>query len=81
MWNWSLHNSVNPKLCLHDTPLFHKLHCKCPAAEIKYWWPLPSLQKQTKFPDDKDRDGPQNVGLLTIKQFDVAASPRIFYSV
>ena len=31
------------------------------------------------FPDDEDRDGPWNVGLRTIQQHGVAASPKIFY--
>jgi hypothetical protein len=29
--------------------------------------------------NDEDRDGPQNVGLLTIQPPDADASPRIFY--
>jgi hypothetical protein len=29
--------------------------------------------------DDEDRDGPQNIGLLTIQPPDMAASLRIFY--
>ena len=33
----------------------------------------------SQFPDDEDRNGPQNVGLLAIQPSDVAASPRIFY--
>jgi len=33
----------------------------------------------SQFPDDEDRNGPQNVGLLAIQRRDVAASPRIFY--
>jgi hypothetical protein len=35
----------------------------------------------SQFPDDEGRDGPRNIGLLTIKQSDAAASPKTFYSV
>jgi hypothetical protein len=31
-----------------------------------------------QFPDDKDWDGPCNIGLLSIQSPDMAASPRIF---
>jgi hypothetical protein len=31
------------------------------------------------FPDDQDRDGPLNVGLLAIQPPDAAAFPRIFF--
>jgi hypothetical protein len=34
----------------------------------------------SEFPDEKGRDAPWNIGLLTIKQSDVTASPRTFYS-
>ena len=33
----------------------------------------------SQFPDDEGGDGPRNVALLTIKQYDAASSPRIFY--
>jgi len=33
----------------------------------------------SRFPDDEDRDGPQNAGLLAVQPLDGAASPRIFY--
>ena len=33
----------------------------------------------SQFPDDEDRDGPWNVGLLTTQPPDAAASLRIFY--
>jgi hypothetical protein len=32
-----------------------------------------------QFPDDDYGDGPWNVGLHTIEQCDMGASPRIFY--
>ena len=32
-----------------------------------------------QLPDDEDRDGLRNVGLLAIQTNDVAASPKIFY--
>jgi hypothetical protein len=35
--------------------------------------------RANQFPDDEDRDGPHNVGLLAIQPPDTAASPRIFY--
>jgi hypothetical protein len=33
----------------------------------------------SQFPDDEDRNGPQNLGLLAIQPSDVASSLRIFY--
>jgi hypothetical protein len=33
----------------------------------------------SQFPDDVDRDGPGNAGLLAIQPTDPAASLRIFY--
>lgn len=33
----------------------------------------------SQFPDDEDRYGPQNIGLLTIQPSDLASSPRIFF--
>jgi hypothetical protein len=33
----------------------------------------------TEFRGDKDRDGPQNVGLLATQPPDMATSPTIFY--
>jgi hypothetical protein len=33
----------------------------------------------SRFPDDEDRDGPQNAGLLAVQPPDGAASPRTFY--
>jgi hypothetical protein len=35
----------------------------------------------SQFHDDKDRDGPQNIGLPTIHPLDVAATLRIFYGI
>ena len=35
----------------------------------------------SQFPDDEGGDGPWNVGLLTTKQSDTAASLRTFYSL
>jgi hypothetical protein len=35
----------------------------------------------SQFPDDEGRDGSQNVGLFTIKLFNMADSPRTFYLV
>jgi hypothetical protein len=32
-----------------------------------------------QFPDDEDRDGPRNVGLLATQTPDADASPGIFY--
>jgi hypothetical protein len=39
----------------------------------------PLFSLSGKLPDDEDRDGPPNVGFLTIQPPDAAASPRIFY--
>ena len=36
--------------------------------------------KGSQFPDDKEKDGLQNTGLLAIQALDVAASATIFYS-
>jgi hypothetical protein len=36
---------------------------------------------RSQFPDDEDRNGPQNVGLLAIQPPDVAVSPRILLDV
>jgi hypothetical protein len=33
----------------------------------------------SELPDDEDRDGPRNFGLLAIQPPDAAASPRIFH--
>lgn len=33
----------------------------------------------SQFPDDEDKDGPRNIGLLAIQPPDATASPRIFY--
>jgi hypothetical protein len=32
--------------------------------------------RELKFPEDKDRDGPRNVGFFAIQPFDTAGSPR-----
>lgn len=37
--------------------------------------------RETQFPDSRDRDGPQNVGLLTIQPPNTAFSPRMCYRI
>jgi len=38
-----------------------------------------SHKGSSQFPDDKERDGPQNVSLLAIQPPDAASSLKIFY--
>jgi hypothetical protein len=37
--------------------------------------------QETQFRHTRDRDGPQNVGLLTIQPPNMAVSSRIFYGI
>ena len=50
------------------------------------WWVNQHFEDQlcpwyqgTEFPGDKDRDGPQNIGLLAIQPPDMTTCPTIFY--
>jgi hypothetical protein len=44
---------------------------------ISHGWELQPLQ----YPEDKDGDGPQNVGFFAIQPLDVVGSPRRFYYI
>jgi hypothetical protein len=59
----------------------NKQETKMPPARADRHIKIQTDFPDSQFPDDKGGVGLQNIGLLTIKLFNTADSPRTFYPV